>query len=191
MRSLTVFNNITLDGYFTGPNGDFSWAHDPEISPPDPEFDAFVTGNAEGGGELLFGRVTYQMMAGYWPSAMARENDPVVAGRMNALPKVVFSRTLASADWSRTRLVKSDLVAAVRAMKAAPGDGMVILGSGSIVAQLAAAGLVDEYQLVVHPVALGAGRTLFEGVRGPLGLKLTQSRAFPGGKILLGYVPQR
>lgn len=190
MRSLIVFNNITLDGYFTGPNGEFSWAHDSGVAPPDPEFDAFVAGNAEGGGELLFGRITYAMMAGYWPSAMAHENDPVVAERMNALPKVVFSRTLESAGWSNTRLVKSELIAAVRAMKAAPGDGMVLLGSGSIVAQLAAAGLVDEYQLVVHPVVLGAGRTMFEGVGGPLAFRRTQSRAFAGGKVLLTYVPR-
>lgn len=187
MRTLTVFNNITLDGYFTGVDGDFSWAHS---GPPDPEFDAFVAGNASGGGELLFGRITYEMMAGYWPSPMARGNDPVVAERMNALPKVVFSRTLANAPWNSTQLVKGDLLAAVRRMKAEPGDGMVVLGSGSIVAQLAAAGLVDEYQLVMNPVVLGAGRTLFEGLRGPLGLTLKRSRAFSGGKVLLTYAPQ-
>jgi dihydrofolate reductase len=186
MRSLAVFDHVTLDGYFTGQNNDFSWAH---RGKPDPQFDDFVASNAAGGGELLFGRVTYQMMAGYWPTAMARENDPVVAERMNALPKVVFSRTLERATWSNTQLVKTDLVASVRAMKMAPGDGMVILGSGTLVGQLAAAGLVDEYQLVVHPVALGAGRTLFDGLQRPLGLELTQSRAFPGGKMLLGYRP--
>lgn len=189
MRSLTVFNNVTLDGYFTGVHGDFSWAHDPAIVKPDAEFDAFVAGNATGGGELLFGRITYEMMAGYWPSPMARANDPVVAERMNALPKVVFSRTLAKASWNNTQLVKGDLLAAVRKMKAEPGDGMVVLGSGSIVAQLAAAGLVDEYQLVVLPVVLGSGRTMFDGVPGPLGLELKGSRAFPGGKVLLTYGP--
>lgn len=187
MRSLTVFNNITLDGYFSGVDGNFSWAHDPEIAAPDPEFDAFVAGNASSGGELLFGRKTYEMMAGYWPSPMARDNDPVVAERMNALPKVVFSRSLANASWNNTRLVASDLVAAVRQMKSEPGDGMVVLGSGSIVAQLAAAGLVDAFQFVIQPVVLGAGRTMFEGVPGPLGFKLTASRAFPSGRVLLDY----
>lgn len=186
MRSLVVFNNVTLDGYFTGRKGDFSWAHSGR---PDPEFDAFVAGNAAGGGELLFGRITYEMMAGYWPSPMARENDPAVAERMNARPKVVFSRTLARAAWSNTQVVKDDLVATVRRMKAGPGDGMVVLGSGTIVAQLAAAGLVDEYQLVVQPVVLGAGRTLFDGVSGPVALELKASRAFPGGKVLLTYAP--
>lgn len=186
MRTLTVFNNITLDGYFTGPNNDFSWAHG---AAPDPEFDAYVAGNATGGGELLFGRKTYEMMAGYWPSPMARDSDPIVAERMNALPKVVFSRTLAKAAWNNTRLVKGDLLAAVRKMKAEPGDGMVVLGSGSIVAQLAGAGLVDEYQIVILSVVLGAGRTMFDGVQGPLGLALRGSRAFPGGKVLLTYTP--
>ncbi len=187
MRSLTVFNNVTLDGYFTGANGDFSWAHSGK---PDAEFDAFVAGNAAGGGELLFGRITYEMMAGYWPSPLARANDPAVAERMNALPKVVFSRTLAKASWNNTQLVKGDLVTAVRNLRAEPGEGMVVLGSGSIVAQLAAAGLVDEYQLVVQPVVLGAGRTMFDGVHGPLGLRLKGSRAFPGGKVLLTYAPE-
>lgn len=187
MRQLVVFDNVTLDGYFTGPNGDFSWAH---AGAPDPEFDAWVEGNASGGGELLFGRITYQMMAGYWPSPMAAENDPVVAERMNALPKVVFSRTLSRATWSNTRLFSGDLAHEVRALKAEPGDGLVVLGSGSIVAQLAAAGLVDEFQLVVHPTVLGAGRTLFDGLDRPLGLRHVQSRAFPGGKILLTYAPR-
>lgn len=191
LRQLVVFENVTLDGYFTGANNDFSWAHDPKMSAPDPEFDAFVAGNAAGGGELLFGRITYEMMAGYWPTSMARERDPVVAERMNALPKVVFSRTLKAAPWSNTRLVRSDLAATVRGMKAAPGDALVVLGSGSIVAQFAAAGLIDELQLVVNPVALGAGRTLFEGVGERLSLELASARTFPGGKVLLCYRPTR
>jgi dihydrofolate reductase len=190
MRSLLAFENVTLDGFFTGPGGELDWAHDSAIHPPDPEFDAFVAGNAEGGGELLFGRITYQMMAGYWPSPMARDNDPVVAERMNALPKVVFSRTLEKATWNATRLVQSDPVAEVRRMKQEPGDGMVVLGSGTIVAQLVAAGLVDELQLVLNPVVLGAGRTLFAGLSGARPWQLTQSRAFPGGKVVLSYTPR-
>lgn len=188
MRRLVIFNNVTLDGYFTSADGDFSWAHGGD---PDPEFDAFVAGNAAGGGELLFGRITYQMMAGYWPSPQALQNDPVVAERMNALPKVVFSRTLESASWNNAQLVKGEPVAAVAAMKEAPGDDLVVLGSGTIVAQLATAGLVDEFQLVVHPVILGAGRTLFEGISERLCLNLASSRSFPGGKVLLAYEPRR
>ncbi len=188
MRQLVVFNNVTLDGYFTGANGDFSWAHS---GAPDPEFEEFVAGNAAGDGELLFGRITYELMAGYWPTAMARDHDPAVAERMNALPKVVFSRTLKSAAWSNSRVAEGDLVPAVRVMKEASGGDMVILGSGSIVAQLAAAGLVDEYQLVVNPVVLGAGRTMFDGVGKRLNFALKRSRTFGGGKALLCYQPAK
>ncbi len=106
---------------------------------------------------------------------MRVENDPVVAERMNALPKVVFSRTLGEAGWSNTRLVKGDLVGEVRRMKSQDGPHIAILGSGSLVAQLASAGLVDEFQVVVNPVAIGRGRTMFEGTEGFEGI------AGPGG----------
>jgi len=130
MRRLLVFNQTSLDGYFADANGDMRFAHN-EI--PDVEWDAFVRGNASGGGTLLFGRVTYELMAGYWPTPLAAERMPVVAERMNAFPKVVFSRTLAKASWSNTTLVKNDLPGEIRRMKAAPGADMVILGSGSVV----------------------------------------------------------
>lgn len=184
MPRLVMFNQITLDGYFSGKNGDFSWAH---AAGDDAEWKEFVEGNASGGAVLLFGRVTYQLMASYWPTPMAAANDPVVASGMNAMPKVVFSRTLKEASWSNTRLVTGDLTGEVRRMKQASGADMAILGSGSIVAQLAEAGLIDHYQLVVNPVALGSGRTLFEGVTRPLNFRLTSSRAFRNGKVLLEY----
>ena len=97
MRKLGVFNNVTLDGYFTGKNGDLSWAK----GHMDAEFNAFVADNARSGGLLLLGRITYELMASYWPTPQARKNDPVVAERMNNLPKVVFSRTLEAAASSR------------------------------------------------------------------------------------------
>jgi dihydrofolate reductase len=184
MRRLAVFNSITLDGYFTGLNGDLRWAHS---GPPDPEFDAYVAGNASGGGQLLFGRITYEMMAAHWPTAEARRDMPEVAEGMNALPKVVFSRTMEKASWSNTTVVKGDLAAVVRRMKAESGPDMTILGSGSIVKQLAEARLVDEYQLVVHPIVLGVGRTMFEGLAAPLTLARTDARIFPGGKAVLHY----
>ncbi len=184
MRRLTVFNQVSLDGYFAGADGDISWAHK-----QDAEWNAFVGENASGGGELLFGRITYELMASYWPTPQAMENDPVVAAGMNQLPKVVFSRTLTRASWSNTRLVKSDLAAAVRQMKQESGEDMVILGSGSIVAQLAQAGLIDEYQVVVNAVVLGEGRTMFAGIREPLALRRTQTRTFGNGNVLLCYEP--
>lgn len=186
MRRVIVFNSVSVDGYFVDAKGDMGWAHT-----MDPEFGAFVQDNAStGGGELLFGRVTYEMMAGYWPTPMAMKNDPIVARGMNELPKIVFSRTLDTASWNNTRLLKGDPAAEVRKLKSAPGGDMVIMGSGSIVSLLAREGLVDEYQLVIVPVALGKGRTLFDGVKDRLGLKLVRSRVFKNGNVFLCYQPR-
>jgi len=187
MRRLTVFDNVSLDGYFVDANGDMRWAHD---VPQDGEFDGFVAGNARGGGTLVFGRITYEMMAGYWRSPMAMENDPVVAERMNSLPKIVFSRTLETADWNNTTLYRADPAVEMRRLKQQAGADMAILGSGTLVAQLAQAGLIDQIQVVVNPVVLGRGRTLFEGVRNRLDLTLTGSRAFRNGKVVLSYAPR-
>ncbi len=186
MRKLSVFNHVTLDGYFVGANGDMSWAHKDS---GDAEWSAFVAENAGGGGVLVFGRITYQMMASYWPTPMAKQNDPAVAERMNGLPKVVFSRTLDKVSWSNTTLFKSGLAAEIRKLKAQSGPDLVILGSGTIVAQLAPEGLIDEYQIVLNPLALGTGRTLFEGVKHKLALKLNKTRTFKNGNILLSYGP--
>lgn len=186
MPRLIVFNSVTLDGYFAGPNGDLSWAHRDR---PDAEWDAFVTGNASGGGRLLLGRKTYELMASYWPTPKAVKNDPAVAEGMNRLEKVVFSRTLKQASWSNTKLSRGNLVEEVRRMKKEPGEGIAILGSGSIVSQLAPEGLIDEYQLVVNPVVLGAGRTMFDGIPEKLPLRRTNVRTFGNGNVLLCYEP--
>jgi len=186
MPRLIVFNSTSLDGIFSDANRDMSFAHNEN---PDAEWDAFVAGNASGGGVLLFGRVTYDLMAGFWPTPVALEQMPTVAERMNSLPKVVFSRTMERAAWSNTRLVKGDLIDNIRKMKAEPGEGMAILGSGSIVSQLAPHGLIDEYQIVLVPVVLGQGRTMFESVKDKLALKRTKTRAFKNGNVLLCYEP--
>jgi dihydrofolate reductase len=186
MGRLVVFNSTSLDGYFTGANGDMSFAHN---TIPDAEWDAFVAGNASAGGTLVFGRITYELMASFWPTPMAVERMPAVAERMNRLSKVVFSRTLHSVSWHNTRLVKDDVIGAIRQMKAEPGSDMAILGSGSLVSQLAPHGLIDEYQIVVVPVALGKGRTLFDGIKGKVPLKLAKTRAFNNGNVLLCYQP--
>ena len=153
MRKLIVFNHISLDGYFTDAQGDMGFARNPA---PDAEWDAFVEGNAGGGGTLVFGRVTYELMASYWPTATAVEQMPVVARRMNTATKVVFSRTLQQVFWQNTRLVKADLTGEIRKMKNEPGEDMLIFGSGSLVAQLAQAGLIDL--IPVHPGPAGARR---------------------------------
>jgi len=186
MRKLITFNAVSLDGYFVDANGDMSWAHR-----QDPEWSEFVSGNASGDGTLLFGRVTYQMMASYWPTPMALKNNRAVAEAMNKMPKVVFSRSQDQASWSNTKLVKGDLAAEVRKMKSETGNGMAILGSGTIVSQLAQEGLIDEFQIVISPNIVGKGRTLFEGVQGRLPLKLISSRAFTNGNVVLCYEPVR
>ena len=183
MPKLKVFNHVTLDGYFCDKNGDMSWAH----ARQDAEWADFASSNARGGGKLLFGRVTYQMMASYWPTPQAKASMPVVADGMNNMSKVVFSRTLDKAEWQNTELINTDPVAAVRKLKAESGPDMVIMGSGTIIAQLAAANVIDEYQLVLNPVALGRGRTLFDGMDKQLNLTLRKQRAFGNGNLVLWY----
>jgi dihydrofolate reductase len=187
MRRLVAFNQVSLDGYFAGVDGDISWARK---DGKDAEWNAFVASNASGGGVLLFGRITYELMASYWPTPLAAEHDPVVAAQMNRLPKVVFSRTLQEAAWSNTKLVDGALVPEVRRLKNEPGEDMAILGSGSIISQLAPVGLIDEYQIVVNPVVLGQGRTMFDGIAEKLPFKLAKTRAFENGNVLLCYQPQ-
>jgi len=188
MPRLVVFNSVTLDGYFAGANGDISWAH---AGSQDVEWNAFVAENARGGGVLMFGRITYELMASYWPTRAALESNPVVAERMNNLPKVVFSRTLDTASWNNTTLVKGDIAAEMRKMKNVPGQDMVIFGSGTIVSHLTDERLIDEYQIIVIPIVLGEGRTMFEGVKNTLTLKRTKTRTFGNGNVVLTYEPVR
>jgi len=182
MAKLIVFNSVSIDGYFTDRNGDMSWAYN-----RDPDWDEFTAANASGGGTLVFGRITYQMMANYWPSEAALKAQPSVARAMNAHSKLVFSQTLKDASWSNTRLVKTDPAQEIRKLKSEDGPGMAVLGSGTIVAQLAQARLIDELQLVVVPIAIGAGRTLFDGITERLRFKLIPSRAFKNGNVVNTY----
>jgi len=184
MSKLVVFNMVSLDGFFVDGKGDMSWAHK-----NDAEWNAFVNENASGSGVLVFGRITYELMASYWPTPMALKNSPVVAKGMNDMSKIVFSRTLEKACWSNTELIKGDLVAEVRKLKDERGPDMVILGSGSIVSQLAQQNLIDEYQVALNPIVLGKGRTMFEGVKDKLNLKLTKSRTFGNGTVFTCYQP--
>ncbi len=182
MRKIVVFNNVSLDGFIADRNGDMRWAHK-----QDPEWNSFTGENASLPGQLLFGRITYDLMASYWPTPLAMQNNPVVAEGMNNLRKVVFSRTMDKASWQNTTLVKGEIAVEVRKMKEEHGEDMVVLGSGSIVSQLAQEGLIDAYQIVVNPVVLGRGKTMFEGVKDKIGLKLTKTRTFGNGNVLLCY----
>jgi len=186
MRKLTVFNSITLDGYFCDERNDIRWAHK-----QDPEWISFVSENASGGGELVLGRVTYQMLANHWDTPAGRRDNPVVAESMTEQPKIVFSKTLEKASWKNTRLIRDDIVSETRKLKGESGKDLVILGSGSIVSQLTDARLIDEYQLVLNPIVLGRGRTMFEGIKEKLGLISKRSRTFENGNFVLWYELER
>ena len=183
MRKLFMFNLITLDGYFEGPDQDISWHN------VDAEFNEYAVDMLDSVDTLLFGRVTYELMASFWPTPEAMKNDPLVAGRMNSLPKIVFSRTLHKVAWQNTRLVKDNIEEEIKKMKQQPGKDMVLLGSGDIVAGFAQHGLIDEYRIMVNPVVLGQGKPLFNGIKERLNLKLTNTRTFKSGNVLLYYEP--
>lgn len=184
MRPLIAFLSTSLDGFFADAGGDMSWAHK-----SDPEWLEFVSGNASGGGTLLFGRVTYEMMIRYWPTPVAKQQNPVVAEGMNSAQKIVFSRTLNEATWRNTKLIKSDLAGEIHKLKQQDGPGMCILGSGTIVTQLAEVRLIDELQIVVSPILLGKGKTPFETLKQRLPLKLLKTRTFTNGNVIHYYGP--
>ena len=184
MRTLSVFNFLSLNGFYKGPSGDIGWHRHGE------EEAEFSREGAGSGSTLLFGRVTYEMMAGFWPSEQAKQMDAAVAAGMNATEKIVFSRTLKQAAWNNTRVVGGDIVAEMRKMKQGAGKGMTILGSGTIVTQFAAAGLIDQFQFMIDAVALGAGTPVLSGIPAPIRLTLTGTRTFKSGTVLLTYVPE-
>ena len=184
MAKLIVFNFVSLNGFYKGPNGDISWSMH-----GNPEETEYAAEGVKSDGLLLFGRITYEMMASHWPTKEAIKNDPDVAKGMNQSEKIVFSRTLKKADWNNTKVVSNNIVEETGKLKKQSAKDMVVLGSGSIVTQFAEHGLVDEFQFMINPVALGDGGTIFKGISRQLDLKLTNSRVFKNGKVLLSYRP--
>ena len=184
MAKLSVFNFVSLDGYYKDANNSTDWhQHGGK------EEGEFSDEGAQSGSILIFGRKTYKMMAGFWPTPMAYEMFPKVADGMNKSEKIVFSKTLKKVDWANTKLVSTDLVKAIKKLKTGEKD-MTILGSGSIVTQLADAGLIDTYMFMVDPIAIGKGTSIFKGMKRQLNLKLVSSRPFKSGVILNQYEPQ-
>jgi len=184
MRKISVFNSITLDGFFTDTKNSISLFHRKN----DPEWNRFASENAATrGSTLVFGRKTYELMKSYWPTDQARRDLPEVAAGMEAMEKVVFSRTLREPGWKNARLVKGDLVNEVRKLKEGTGNPMLIMGSGSIVSQLTKERLIDSYTMVIWPIVLGAGRTMFEGVEGIVDLEKVDEKTFTNGNIVATY----
>lgn len=183
MRTLYSFVMATLDGFFEGPDRELDWHH------ADEEFEEFAVSQLRDTDVLLFGRVTYEGMAEFWPTPAAKEEAPGIAELMNGLPKLVFSTTLAAADWSNTRLVGQHVAQEIRTLKEQPGRSLGVLGSPTLTAGLVRMGLLDELRVMVNPVALGAGRSLLAGLDRAVELELLQTRTFRSGNVLLTYRP--
>jgi len=184
MKKVILFNMATLDGFFGGPGGEIDWHR------VDEEFNEFAIAQLNSAGGLLFGRVTYQGMASYWPTDAAMKNDPVVADKMNTLPKIVFSKTLEKADWNNTRLVKGNVPEEISILKQQSGKDWLLFGSADLASALTNYGLIDEYRVMVNPVILGSGKPLFKGIMDKLELKLVSAKTFRNGNVLLCYEPE-
>jgi dihydrofolate reductase len=183
MRKLLSFMVVTVDGYYEGPNGEFDW---PNV---DEEFNEFGISQLNDIDTLLFGRVTYEGMASYWPAPEAVEGDPVVAERMNSISKVVFSKTLAEATWQNTELVGSDAGKAVAELKQGEGKALALFGSPKLTVSLLEQRLVDELRVMVHPILLGAGKSLFVELHDRVPLRLGTTTVFSSGNVMLQYFP--
>jgi dihydrofolate reductase len=177
MRKVIVSNLVSLDGFFEGPNKELDWFV------IDPEFLDYAKDLLRGVDTLLFGAVTYEHMANYWPSAPADE----IADNMNTLLKIVFSRTLERADWNNSRLVTDNILAEVSTLKSQPGKDMAVLGSARLAALLMQHGLVDEYRVLLQPILLGSGNPLFKAITARIPLQLMAAKPFGSGVVLLSY----
>jgi len=187
MRKVLLSNLVTLDGFFAGPKGELDWHI------VDEEFNQYAIDLLSKVDALLFGRVTYQLMADYWPAAATNPSTPKsdleIADKMNNLPKIVFSKTLQEVKWINSRLVKDNIAEEISKMKQQPGKDMVIFGSGSIVSTLMQHGLIDEYRIIVNPIVLGNGNPLFKGINDKHNLKLLKTKVLGSGVVILYYEP--
>jgi dihydrofolate reductase len=193
-RRLVMFNRVTADGYFGGPDGNLNWVV------PDNEIDKSAASAIGTFDTILLGRRTYEMFAAFWPHVLESETapDPHGAGRrspeiramatmLNESTKLVFSRTLKEVTWTNSNLLPECDPREIEARKRQPGQDMIVFGSGSIVAHLTQHGLIDEYQLIMSPIFLGTGRLLLSGLSKSVQLDLLESKAFPSGNVMLRY----
>ena len=181
MRKVFFFMMVSLDGFFEGPNQDISWHN------VDEEFNEFAINQLKEVDTLLFGRVTYQGMANYWPTESAISDDPIVAALMNSLPKIVFSKTLHAVEWDNSRLIKENIAGEISKLKQQPGKDIAIFGSSDLTVALTQMDLVDEFRIMINPVVLGNGKPLFQGIQNKLDLKLLKTKVFKSGNVLHYY----
>ena len=183
MRKIILLMSVSVDGFFEGPDGSLDWQL------VDDELHQHFNDELGAMGAFLDGRVTYQLMAGFWPTADA---DPSSTGPVaefariwREMPKIVFSRTLERAEWNTT-VVREVVAEEMLALKAQPG-GDLVLGGANLAATFIRLGLVDEYRLYIHPVVIGRGHPLFQAPDLRLDLTLAQTRTFGNGVVLLRY----
>jgi dihydrofolate reductase len=177
MRKLIVSNLMSLDGFFEGPNHEFNWFM------PDEDFFDYAKDLLRSVDTILFGRKTYEHMAAYWPSAPSDE----IADKMNSLPKAVVSGTLKKMDWNNSTLIHGNIADEVRKLKEKPGKDIVIFGSAMLAAFLLQEGLIDEYRVIIAPILLGRGHSLFPNIKQKLDLKLEKTRLLRSGVVVLYY----
>lgn len=185
MRKVISLMHVSLDGFTAGPNGELEWAIVDEEGYKDVA-DLLTTVDT-----ALYGRITYQMMEGYWPSVPA--NPASTADELHHahwvenVHKIVFSRTLERVTWNNTRLVKEHIAAEIARLKHLAGGDMMIFGSPSIVHTLTQHGVIDEYQIHLNPIVLGDGIPLFKDIKGSIALELLRSRTYHSGVVGLHY----
>ena len=181
MARLIMWNLMTLDGMVEGPNRDISWHEDVWGK----ELEQLSTEQLNAASGLMFGRVTYELMANYWPT-----NTGEIADFMNAAPKYVFSRTLTRSDWNNTQMFSTDVPGTVARLKRESTKDIFLFGSADLAASLIPHGLIDEFRIAVNPVILGGGTPLFkQGER--VKLKLIDSRTHSTGVVILRYEPAK
>ncbi len=181
MRKLILQMQYSLDGFISGPNGEVEWAF-PGI---DTELTEWIVQKLWQAGAHLMGSVTYHDMADYWPSS----TEPYAAP-MNQIPKIVFSGSLREANWRETRIVSGDLLKEIAQLKQEPGGDMLAHGGARFAQSLVRTGLIDEYRLIDHPVALGSGQRLFPDSIAPIRLKLVDMTPFKTGAIAKVFRPE-
>jgi dihydrofolate reductase len=182
MRKLVLMMGVSLDGLVARPGnfGAGGWG----VPPEEPALKARKLDWLRDAGLHLMGRTTYEEMAGFWPTS-----DDEYAKPMNDIRKVVFSKTLTKADWAQSTIARGDLTDEITALKREPGKDMIAWGGAAFAQSLSRLRLVDEYRLVVQPVALGDGLPLFAGLTAPFVLDLVEARAYADGAVLHVYRP--
>lgn len=180
MRKISLFMNVSLDGYFEDADGGISGFKN--------DFNAFSASKGSPVDTLLFGHRTYEMMK-FWSTPQALEVMPEIARYINEKQKIVASHTPFDPGWHNVQVISGDVAAAVRALKDQPGRDILMFGSNTLCVTLIQAGLLDECQIQVNPVLFGAGTPLFHGLPRRMDLKLIETRPFPSGAVLLVYQP--